>query len=224
MNGSLAISDAIGTLEEYELSGTSDPALAQLIDFLDQLADSTKRLHLSTGLLAFASRMEPGAWHVVLSAVLGDQDVVEHLAATLGKEALDRAEIGVRRLVDLADVVPPALPPERSRKYLSDALACYLLGLDHPCVAMCRAAVEVLAEDLDSTDGFVMLGARLKRLVDSGTITGLQKNDMWAINEQAKEVLHDEVARVRPDAKDCLIRLSRLLREVHPHTSGEAPN
>ncbi|MGH7249027.1 MAG: hypothetical protein ACREH9_13070, partial [Pseudomonadota bacterium] len=87
----------------------------------------------------------------------------------------------------------------------------------------CRAVVEVLVEEFAAPEEIKeKLGAAIKRLRDHGTRGGRklskeQAADMFFINDQAKEVLHDEPAPAPLDALGCLECLARLLASLHPH-------
>src|SRR2546425_13362161 len=91
-----------------------------------------------------------------------------------------------------------------------------LLELDEQCVAMCRGALEVLVEGLIPADEGLMLGKAISKLQKEDRITKTQAADMWEINNQAKEVLHSIPGHNRPNALDCLVRLGRLLGQLHP--------
>ena len=138
------------------------------------------------------------------------------MAATLGIEALYRSEAGAGRLLELASLIPPATPPDLSLRFLKDAVDCFLLGLDKPCIAMCRGAIEVLVEQLSDQTTRGLLGKDIADLRANGRLSELQASAMFFINGQAKEVLHDEVAPQPLDPVGCLRHLAVLLGELHP--------
>jgi hypothetical protein len=202
----------MGTLEAHQLSQSQVPSLHS---FLEGLVASAKRLHLTGDLLRFAAQTEQDSLSTLVELARADPAIFEHVAATLADEALVRAEGGVSRLFDLAQVIPSAAPSELVKKYILDAVECYLLLLDHQCIAMCRAALEVLVEQLHASDGSQPLGRAINSLKESRRITSAQARDMWTINNQAKEVLHAEPGAVPPNARDCLTKLAGLIGDLH---------
>jgi hypothetical protein len=186
---------------------------------VDGIRESAKELRVADDLLWIAAQLSPEAFGLLLSDISTKNPITEHFAAEFGYESLRRAQIGVDRLPVLLTILAQTAPPDRATKYLRSAATCFLLGLDRECVAMCRGAVEVLVEEGFPDAGPGLLGKRIIRLRDGKKIASSAAEDMLAVNEQAKEVLHDEVARVPPDAEDCLRRLSRLLGVLFPNPS-----
>ena len=82
--------------------------------------------------------------------------------------------------------------------------------------SMARAVVEVLAEDRWQNSERAELGKMIKTLEQQHTITERQAEDMWEINRQAREVIHDEPHRRPIQALDCVRRVARLLEQLHP--------
>jgi hypothetical protein len=201
---------------ETALKTHKNGSSTQLGHLIEDLLQSSKQLHFSAHLVFIATRLGGAQGLRRLIQIIGEnEDFFEHLAGNLGLEALYRAERGADRLVPFLETLPAAAPPEVSKRYLADAAICYLLMLDDPCIAMCRAAIEVLVEELDPNLEDTELGEAILSLVPK-RISQHQANDMLEINRQAREIMHRTPSRSRPDAADCLKRLSRLLAQLHP--------
>lgn len=222
MSPSRSISDAMGPLEEALLSPTTLDPNNKFGVLLNELLSSARGLRYTEAIISLTNRLNKDDFANLLKVLLDDPSTAEHFAASLGIEALKRADRGFARLGPLLYVVVGAGPPERAKRFLTDASACYLMAQDNACVAMCRGAIEVLTEerwdDVDDPGKMPSLGKAIGTLKEGNHLTPAQAEDMWYINRQAKEVLHDELGSEPINAFACLERLARLLRELHPHT------
>ena len=140
----------------------------------------------------------------------------EYLWGLVGLDALYRMEEKGERLPRLVELLPDAIPPERAARFLEDITVCYLMGLDTQCIVTCRAAVEVLVEELGAELAGTSLGKAILRLREEKKISTDQEHDMLEINRQARELIHDEVGANAPSADDCVLRVSRLLAGLKP--------
>ncbi|MGI8400923.1 MAG: hypothetical protein ACR2NS_04875 [Gemmatimonadaceae bacterium] len=206
--------------DELDLGGEV-PAAAAL---LEEMRRSSDQGFFSKSLLAVSHlHPTPQHFHTWLAAIATTNVGREYLAVGFAREGLLRAEPAVARLANLVTVLRSANPPERSLKRLSAAASMYLAGFDLGCIALCRAIVEVLVEEFAAPEDVEKLGAAIKRFRNHGTaghrkLTTRQGDDMFFINDQAKEVLHDDPAPDPPDPLGCLERLARLLTELHPES------
>lgn len=219
-----AIGIAICSLDTWVGQNTDLKAFEQgrptgLGQLIDGLYESSKQLHFTSHILAFAEKVGGQVkYREVVDALARIDDFYEHLGAHLGLEALYRAEEGLDRLVPLLEALPAAAPPEMSKRFLEGAATCYLLGLDDQCIVMCRAALEVIVEELDPSLESERLGDAIRKLVPKH-ISSRQEQDMLEINRQAREILHRTPHRRPPSAKECLELLARLLAQLYPaHT------
>lgn len=222
MKSSHAIGHALGAIEAYRamdltLDTEEDGTPTPLGRFLDSIYASAKQLYVAGELFELASA-SGGAYEFrsILQAITRSEDIFEHFGIALGTEALYRAEAGVNRLVDLVGILPKAAPPELSKKFLRSAANCFLFELDDECIVMCRGALEVLVEVLAPEDRGRLLGEAITALERRRRISTSQAVDMREINRQARDILHAEAQRSKPDALDCLKRLTRLLAQLHP--------
>lgn len=189
----------------------------ELGKFLQQVRQSIQELRLSDQVLQLRGRAG-GAYRLrrFLLALLATEWAWEYLWALLGLDVLYRLEEHLARLPKLVEVLPDTEPPERARRFMADVVECYLLGLDTQCIVTCRAAVEVLVEDLGGDLSDRTLGKAIKALRDGDKISHDQAEDMFEVNRQAREMIHDEPARVPPSADDCVRRVTRLLVQLRP--------
>lgn len=224
MTMSRAISNAHGPLEEVMLPSPPTHTGPGLRTLLNELLAATQELHFSSTLLKDLPSLSSQELQDLNAFLIRDERVRDHFAACVAIEALHRAEHGGARVPSLLNSVSWSLPPELSKRFLRDAVSSYLLCLDGPCIAMCRGAVEVLVESLWDAPAEEMpnLGRAIRDLRNGHTISNPQARDMWFINDQAKEVLHDEPAPEPLDAASCLIRLATLLADLYPEGSGGA--
>jgi hypothetical protein len=185
--------------------------------FLQQVRASIQELRLTDQVLRLRGRAG-GAYKLrkFLVALLGAEWAWEYLWALIGLDVLYRLEKHLARLPTLVEVLPDTEPPERARRFMADIVECYLLGLDTQCIVTCRAAVEVLVEDLGADLSDRTLGEAIKALRDDDKISRGQAEDMFAINRQAREMIHDEPSRMPPSADDCVQRVTRLLAQLRP--------
>jgi|SRR5688572_18080251 len=214
-----AISDAHGPLEEAMLKAPPKNVGHGLRGLLEQLLIGARDLHFSRGLLGILGDLPPAELRALTSVLITDEDIRDHFSASIAMEALNRAQQGGARLPAILAVTSFAIPPHLSRRFLADASSSYLHCLDRPCIAMCRGAVESIVESVwpNAAEEIPALGKAVRRLRDSRVVTDSQARDMWFINDQAKEVLHDEPAAEPLDAAQCLIRLGSLISDLYPH-------
>lgn len=229
MNGwrSDAVTAAANGLAQYseqlDLKGEA-PAAARV---LDEVRQSSDQLHFSKVLLR-VSQLHPTRDHALawVREIVATDAGREYLAIGYAWDGLHRAEKAVSRLENLLSNIPIAAPPDRSMERLEAVASMYVVGFDLGCIALCRAIVEQMVEEFAAPEDIRdKLGAAIARLRDTGTkarrkLTRRQAEDMFFINDQAREVLHDEKAREPLDALRCLVCLSRLLGELHS-TGGE---
>ncbi|MEO6067157.1 MAG: hypothetical protein ABJB33_08570 [Gemmatimonadota bacterium] len=217
-NKSEALSAAVNALDEYREELDFERRLPIAATLVNELRRSVAGLRLSDTMLRIDS-VKPSAdpWGPWLAQLVATGPGREALAIGLGYDALSRAGFATDRLVAIARVLPKATPPARADRYLRRVSAAYLFGFDHEAIAMARGVVEVIVEELIApAPSTSLLGASIRKLKDAGTITPTQASAMFFINEQAKEVLHDEVGQHPLDALGCLTRLVALLDGLHP--------
>ena len=190
-------------------------ALGQVVDGIKK---SAAELNIGDDLVWLSSKMAPAEFGAFIAQFSQQDALYEYFAGELGAESLRRAQTGVNRIAPLLKLLAEAAPPERAIKFLQSAAKCFLFGFDRECIAMCRGAVEVLVEE-SFPDALGPLGKRISQLRKNGGLARQVAADMHAINDQAKEVLHDDVAGVPPDAEDCLKRLSRVLAALFPKSA-----
>jgi len=216
-----AIGNGINSIDTWLETETSLPEVVGpdgnvIPQILDGLYDSSKQLHFTSHILDLTTRLgSQDRYRNLITKLLEIDDFFEHLAAHLGLEALYRAEEGVDRLIPLLQFLPKATPPEGSKRFLEGAASCYLLGLDDQCIVMCRAALEVIVEELEPSLDGERLGEAIRKLVPK-RISATQADEMHEINRQAREILHRTPHRRPPSARECLERLMRLLAQLYP--------
>lgn len=188
--------------------------------FLDDVRKGVAEFHFTHEMLRMVAESETGSsaqsLRHALRAIVGDERVFEYFAGMLALDALYRVEKTKERILAVVELLPDTAPPQRSEKFLQRIVGCYLNGFDAETIVMCRAAVEVIVEEHWSQSGRTDLGEMIKVLERKSAITEEQADDMWEINRQAKEVIHDEPHRRPLDAGDCVQRISRLLVQLHP--------
>jgi hypothetical protein len=206
-----------GYLDELDLPTQSKGEPNALGEMLIDVLASSKQLFLVDRLLDNGHRsMGQFEFRQLLGSMVEHDALHEYFAGALGVDALWRAAQGAERLSFVVRILPAAEPPEPSKRFLTSAVRCFLLGLDNECIVMCRGAIEVLVESLSPEDEGRILGATIAMLAERRRISVGQRDDMVEINRQAREVLHLELARKPPSAEECLTRLSRLLAQMHP--------
>lgn len=217
-----AIGNGIASIEVYLEDETGyqtwkDGQATDIGKFIDGLFESSKALNFTSHLIGLARSMGGAtALRQVVEVVTSNDEFFEELAGRLGLEALYRAEVGADRLVPLLEILPLSTPPEMSKRFLEGAATCYLLELDAQCIVMCRAALEVIVEELAPDLEGVRLGEAIAGLGKSRKISREQTQDMHEINRQAREIMHRTPHTHRPDAGACLKLLARLLAQLHP--------
>lgn len=217
-----AIGMGIAAIESYfdmDLSSEDGPHVdsTELGQFLGEIGKSVRDLRLSSRILELRGQLG-GAYETrtLLGSLSETEFGFEYLWATLCLQVLYSVEANGERLPALVRLLPDSDPPKRSLRYLSDIAQCYLIGLDAQCIVSCRAAVEVLVENLGGDLSGVALGAAIRTLRDTNRISPAQAADMFEVNRQAREAIHDEPAHRAPSAEDCVARVSRLLAQLSP--------
>jgi len=184
---------------------------------LDDVRSSVKHLRFTKSLLAAGARSgDFGKLRTMLTGLVSNENVFEYFAGVHALDALYRIEGAKERILDVVQLLPASHPPARSERYLERVVECFLAGFDAEAIVMSRAAVEVLAEERWKRSERLELGAMIKTLERDGIIDERQADDMWEINRQAREVIHDEPHRKPINALDCVRRIARLLEQLHP--------
>jgi hypothetical protein len=184
--------------------------------FLDDIRVSIKQLGFTERLLAGGTGRDYANLRSALAAIAGDERVFEYFAGLHALETLYRVESSKERILEVIGILPATRPPTRSRRYLERVVECVLGGFDEEAIVMARAVVEVLVEEKWQRSERQELGAMIRTCKKEGVISKGQAEDMWEINRQAREVIHDEVHRRPIDVLDCLRRVARLLEQLHP--------
>ncbi len=185
--------------------------------FLDGMRASIKQLRFTEKLLgAISSPVDIPKLRAALTAVAGNEAVFEYFAGLHALDTLYRVEDAKERILEIIGLLPVTRPPARSQRYLERVVECSLGGFDEEAIVMSRAVVEVLAEERWRHPERAELGNMIKTLEREGVITDQQADDMWEINRQAREVIHDEPHRKPISALDCVRRTARLLEQLHP--------
>lgn len=216
-----AIDLALNALDQYSEDVDIRREVPEAVALLSAIRTSTAQLYFSESLLALERRhASPDTFTAWLNTLVATEAGREYLAVGFARDGLRRAEGAVERVPDLVAILRGASPPERSIKYLQRVGVAYLHGFDLECIAFCRAVVEVLVEEFVAPNEVTsQLGQAIRRLRDEGVgdrrLTRRQAADMFFINEQAKEVLHDEPSSRSLDPLGCIERLARILTELH---------
>jgi hypothetical protein len=214
---SQAVLGARNGLAEYEEELDLETAVPWAAALLRSLSESATKLHLTEGLLKVSSSFPNDAsWRTWIKQVASNKLGREYIATRVCDGLLDRADPAVDRLVQIIELLPAATPPSRSLRFLEASADAYILGLDAGAIALARGAVEVMVEEVAPVNRGETLGATIAPLKKSRLISPQQAKDMFFVNDQAKEVLHDEPASHPVNAQECLRRVAMLLAELHP--------
>jgi hypothetical protein len=219
---SSALGHGIGSIQTYidmDLSEKDGPHPddSPFGKFLQEVRGSIAQLRLNDQLLGYRGQVR-GVYNLrkALTAMLETQSAWEYLCGLIGPDVFYRLASQLDGLPKLVEVLPYTVPPERARRFLADISDCYLLGLDTQCIVTCRPAVEVLVEEMGADLSDRTLGHAIEALRDENKISHAQAEDMFEVNRQAREVIHDEPARRPLSADECVLRVTRLLVQLRP--------
>jgi hypothetical protein len=133
---------------EFEVWNHLESGLQLAADELDYLGDlefglveAVSKL-TSEMVLEFVSEKEKEELYSNLQGLMLDPWVKHGIEVNLARKTLSRASGALDRYRDLAPVFSSYELTKEQRRYLAEAIECYLLHFDAACIAFCGATIE----------------------------------------------------------------------------------